>query len=93
MSDIINTELRQYDQEPVIVHLTTGEKVFGTLVQYHDEDYSLTLVGDGPPDNLTEEIVNGQNTFPAGQTTIIGNKIVRISPWDKSTITEKANTR
>lgn len=83
MSNIVNAELRQYEDKPVVVHLTTGEKVFATLKGYHDEDYSLTLIGSGPPDNPSLEAVNGQNTFPAGQTTIVGDKVVRISHWNK----------
>lgn len=83
MSEVVNTELRQYVDKPVIVHLTTGERIFATLKNYHDEDYSLTLIGDGPPDNPSLEAVNGQNTFPSGQTTIVGNKVLRIEHWSK----------
>lgn len=74
-------ELAQYMELPVIVHLSTGEKVFATLKDYQD-DYTLTVEGDGPPENPTLGEVSAENVFPDGKTTIVGDHVVRIEDWD-----------
>lgn len=74
-------EISQYVESPVIVHLSTGEKVFATLKDYQ-EDYTLTVEGGGPPENPTLGDMSAENVFPDGRTTIVGDRVVRIEDWD-----------
>jgi small nuclear ribonucleoprotein (snRNP)-like protein len=65
MSD--RAELEQLTGEEVIVKLSGGREVVGTL-DSHENDFSLTLTGSGTPDKPTlgqmgTEYVDGRETF------------------------------
>ena len=65
MSD--RAELEQLTGKEVVIKLSSGRKVFGTLDAYRD-DFSITLTGSGTPDNPTvdqihTEYVDGRETF------------------------------
>lgn len=60
-------ELQQLTGKEVIVKLSSGREVVGTL-DAHEEDFSLTLTGSGTPDNptlgqMSTEHVDGRETF------------------------------
>lgn len=80
MSD--SAQLDQYVDERVLVETTTGDQIAGTLYSF-DDDFSLTLTGNGGPD--PDEMISGD--FPIeyvdGERTLNGAHVLSIEPWDR----------
>jgi len=77
-----NSELEDLAGERVLVTMMNGDEVAGELDSY-DEDFALTLVGDGGPDAGDMFTGDFHIEFVDGRKTLNGSNVKSVEPWDR----------
>ena len=79
---VSSNELEDLVGERVLATMMDGDEIAGDLDSY-DENFALTLTGDGGPD--PDDMLTGDMNinFVNGRKTLNGANVKSVEPWDR----------